>query len=128
MVLPTWLAKVNRSVTNRVTGPLAPHLPGMGVVEHVGRKSGREYRTPVNVFRRDGGFVLALTYGSDAQWAKNVLAAGRADIRHRGRTCAVTNPRVVDDPSRSLVPAGVRLPLRVFGVDQFLLVDTDDAR
>lgn len=126
-MLPTWLAKVNRSVTNRVTSPLAPHLPGMGVVGHVGRRSGREYRTPVNVFRRDGGFVLALTYGSSAQWARNVLAAGRAEIRHRGRTYAVTNPRVVSDPSRSLVPAGVRVPLRVFGVDEFLLVDTDDA-
>jgi deazaflavin-dependent oxidoreductase (nitroreductase family) len=123
MVLPQWLAKVNRVATNRVTGVVAPHLPGMGVVGHVGRRSGRRYRTPVMVFQRDGGFVVALTYGVDSQWVNNVLAAGRAEIVHRGRTYEVTNPRVVHDPTRALVPAAPRVPLRVLGVDDFLLVD-----
>ena len=71
------VARFNRLVTNRVTGPLAPWLPGFGIVVHTGRESGREYRTPVNVFRYQGAFVVALTYGSGADWVRNVLAAGR---------------------------------------------------
>lgn len=44
------LAPFNKHVTNRLTLPLAPRLPWLGVVAHVGRRSGRTYRTPVNVF------------------------------------------------------------------------------
>ena len=69
------VAHFNKRVTNRISGPLAPHLPGFGVVGHVGRTSGRRYETPVNVFRRPGGFVIALTYGTQADWVRNVLAA-----------------------------------------------------
>ena len=42
---------------------LARWLPGFGVVEHAGRRSGRRYRTPVNVFRPGASYVIALTYG-----------------------------------------------------------------
>jgi hypothetical protein len=42
------LAHFNRRFTNHVARPLAMLLPGFGVVVHTGRRSGREYRTPVN--------------------------------------------------------------------------------
>jgi hypothetical protein len=45
------MAWFNSRVTNRVTRPLVCWLPGFGVVEHAGRRLGRRYRTPVNVFR-----------------------------------------------------------------------------
>ena len=67
MTGPRWLARFNRRVANRLLGPLAPHLPGFGVVVHIGRKTHRRYRTPVNVFRRADGYVIALTYGPDAE-------------------------------------------------------------
>ena len=58
MPLPRWLARFNRRVTNRLFGPVAPRLPGFGVVVHTGRKTHRPYRTPMNVFRcADGGHV-----------------------------------------------------------------------
>src|SRR5258708_9874623 len=41
-------------------GRFAARLPGFGIVTHVGRKSGRIYRTPVNVFREPDGFLIAL--------------------------------------------------------------------
>ena len=78
------LARFNNRVSNRLTLPLAPRLPGLGVVAHVGRRSGRTYRTPVNVFSRDGGFVFALPYGRQAQWVQNVLQA-RAVRAHHAR-------------------------------------------
>jgi deazaflavin-dependent oxidoreductase (nitroreductase family) len=123
VVLPRWLARVNRVGTNRVSRLVAGRLPGFGIVVHTGRRSGTAYRTPVNVFRRDGGVVVALTYGSGAQWARNVLAAGAADVVVRGRTRRVVNPRVVTDPERTAVPRLVRPLLGVVGVDEFLVLD-----
>jgi len=46
-----WLAKINIAFTNRITGLFAGWLPGFGILTHVGRKSGKVYQTPVNVFR-----------------------------------------------------------------------------
>ena len=71
-----WLARINIAVTNRITGLFAGWLPGFGILTHVGRKSGKVYRTPVNVFRASNGFIIALTYSSQSEWVKNVLAAG----------------------------------------------------
>ncbi len=49
------MARFNRVALNRVMRHLTPHMPGFGVVHHVGRKSGTQYSTPVNVFKRPGG-------------------------------------------------------------------------
>lgn len=126
MALPKWLARFNRVATNRAARLVAGRVPGLGMVVHEGRKSGTTYRTPVNVFRRDGGFAVALTYGSSSQWVRNVLAAGKAQIVANRKTYDVVNPRVEEDPRRRFVPAPVRLPLAVLNVDEFLLVDADD--
>src|SRR5262245_43080300 len=80
-----WLAKINIILTNRITGLLADWLPGFGILTHVGRKSGKVYRTPINVFRAPNGFLIALTYSSQCEWVKNVLAAGSCELRTHGR-------------------------------------------
>jgi len=123
MPLPSWLARFNRSVTNRVTRLVANHLPGFGIVVHVGRRSGRRYRTPVNAFQRPGGYVIALTYGEVADWIRNVMRAGGCELERRGRLVRLTAPRVVVDRRADLVPAPVRPILRVIGVDHFLELD-----
>jgi deazaflavin-dependent oxidoreductase (nitroreductase family) len=123
MPLPRHLAKFNRVVTNRVLGPLARYLPGFAVVSHVGRRSGRTYRTPVNLYRRGDSFVIALVYGADSQWVRNVLAAGGADVETRGRRVRLVGPEVLRDPARSLVPKPVRLALRVVNVEEFMLLE-----
>jgi deazaflavin-dependent oxidoreductase (nitroreductase family) len=125
--LPRWIARFNRHVTNRLLGPLAPYLPAFGVVVHVGRKSHRVYRTPINVFRRPGGYVIALTYGPDADWVHNVLANDGAILETRGRTLRLTRPRLIHDETRGAVPAFLR-PMGALGhVSDFLYLDTDDA-
>jgi deazaflavin-dependent oxidoreductase (nitroreductase family) len=126
MPLPRHLARFNRVVTNRVLGPLARYLPGFAIVSHVGRRSGRRYRTPVNLFRRGGGYVIALTYGADSQWVRNVLAVGCADIESRGRRLHLIDPEVVRDPARSMVPTPVRVPLGLANVDEFMLLKRAD--
>jgi deazaflavin-dependent oxidoreductase (nitroreductase family) len=122
MPLPKRLARFNRHVTNRVVGPVARRLPGFAVVSHVGRRSGRVYRTPVNLFRDGDRYVIALTYGSDSQWVRNVLAAGGADIETRGRRVHLVAPEVVRDAQRSLVPEPIRPILRLARVSDFMVL------
>jgi deazaflavin-dependent oxidoreductase (nitroreductase family) len=122
MPLPKRLARFNRHVTNRVLGPVARWLPGFAVVSHVGRRSRRVYRTPVNLFRDDDRYVIALTYGADSQWVRNVLAAGAVEIETRGRRLHLVAPEVVHDPQRSLVPEPIRPILRVARVSDFMLL------
>ena len=121
MPLPRGLARFNLKVTNRVLGPLAERLPGFGIVIHVGRRSGTERRTPVNVFHRGDRYVIALTYGADSQWVRNVLAAGELDVEIRGRRVHLAAPELVHDETRRLVPAPVRIPLRAADVSDFLV-------
>jgi deazaflavin-dependent oxidoreductase (nitroreductase family) len=120
------VARFNQRVTNRLTGPVAPRLPGFGVIVHRGRRSGIERRTPVNVFRRGPQVAIALTYGTEAGWVKNVLAAGGCDLETRGRRLHLVDPRVVHDPGRRPVPAPVRVPLAALGVDDFLMMSVAD--
>jgi deazaflavin-dependent oxidoreductase (nitroreductase family) len=120
MALGRRMATVNRYVTNRVLGRPATRVPGFGVVYHVGRRSGREYRTPVNVFRTPGGYVFALTYSSRAEWVRNVLAADGCDLVTRGRRVRLTSPRLLHDERRSMMPAHVRVVLGLAHVSEFL--------
>ena len=60
MQLPQWLARFNRHVTNPIQRLWAGWAPGMGILEHVGRKSGKPYRTPLNVFPTDDGVAVLL--------------------------------------------------------------------
>lgn len=119
-----WLAKVNIAVTNRITGLFAGWLPGFGILAHVGRKSGRVYRTPVNVFRASNGFIIALTYSSQSEWVKNVLAASGCELRTRGKKYQLSAPRVVRDPTRRRFPFPVRIVLGIVGADEYMELTT----
>lgn len=124
MPLPRSLARFNRVVTNRITPPFAGRLPGFAVVLHRGRKSGRAFRTPVNAFRRPGGWELPLTYGV-GDWVKNVQAAGEAELITRGRAHRIAHPRIVAMPGHPALPFPVRWILARLHVDRSLLVDGD---
>jgi deazaflavin-dependent oxidoreductase (nitroreductase family) len=120
MPLPRSVALFNRRVTNRLTGRLATRLPGFGVVMHTGRKTQRRYRTPIFAFRRAGKYVIALTYGPDADWVRNVLANGGCMLETRGRTVRLSRPRLFHDVRRRSMPAHVRLALGLIHVFDFL--------
>jgi deazaflavin-dependent oxidoreductase (nitroreductase family) len=122
MPLPKALARFNRVVTNRVARPFAGRLPGFAVVIHVGRRSGRRHRTPVNLFRAGDRYVIALTYGADAQWVSNVQAAGGCELETRGARLRVVDPEIVRDPRAALVPAPVRPILRLVRGPEFMLL------
>jgi deazaflavin-dependent oxidoreductase (nitroreductase family) len=115
-----WVAAFNLAVTNRITSRFAARLPGFGILTHVGRKSGRVYRTPVNVFRAPEGFLIALTYGRDSEWVRNVEAAGGCELETRGVKYQLSSPTIVRDPTRRRLPLFVRIVLRLIGANDFM--------
>jgi len=123
MPFPRRLAKLNRIGLNRVIRHVAPWLPGFGLVLHVGRKSGQVYRTPVNLFTADGHYTIALTYGRDSDWVRNVQSEGGCRVVHRGREIRLTEPRIVHDETRSAIRPVERFILRRFGIADFLVLD-----
>ena len=120
MALPRKIARFNNRVTNHLTRPFVPYLPGFGLVVHIGRTSGRRYRTPVNVFERTDGFVIALTYGTESDWVRNVLAAGGCELITRGRRYQLADPEIFHDQSRRPAPAIARPILRAIGAADFM--------
>jgi deazaflavin-dependent oxidoreductase (nitroreductase family) len=122
MVMSKRVARLNRAVTNRLVRPFAAWLPGLGVVLHHGRRSGRSYRTPVSVFPTRDGYVIALFYGSDTDWVRNVTAAGTCQVRMRGREVRLVEPRIVHDETRRRVPAVVRPAVALLNVNDFLFL------
>jgi deazaflavin-dependent oxidoreductase (nitroreductase family) len=115
-----FLRPFTTHVFNRLSRPLAGRLPYFGLLVYRGRTSGREYRTPMNVFRRGDEYVFALTYGPDVQWVKNIVAAGGCELVTRGRTLRLVEPVLFSDPAASAMPLPVRLFLRLLRVTEFL--------
>ena len=120
VTLPKTIARFNRIATNRVTGLFAGRVPGFAMVTHRGRRSGREYRTPVNVFRRSGGYRFALTYGADSDWVRNVIAGGGCRIDTVGHEVSLTEPRLASDKAVSWAPFPARQILRTIGATEYL--------
>lgn len=91
------------------------------ILRHTGRRSGREYETPVTATQTADGFVIGLPYGPNTDWLKNVLASGSATMVYQGSSYPVDGPEVI--PSAEAAhdfSAGERRTLRLFGVEECL--------
>ena len=121
MPLPRWLTRVNRRFANRIMILLAPHLAPFAVLHHVGRRTGREYRTPVVAFRTPRGVAVPLFYGLEVEWLRNVLMAGSVDVVRRGWRYRLTDVEIRSgDAGLGLVPRWVRPAVRLAGVTHTL--------
>ena len=116
------------------SNPLMVHFAGSGwnpvfaVVEHRGRRSGREYSAPVAARRVDGGFVISLAFGAQVDWHRNLIAARGGTIRWRG----VAHP--IGAPERISPAAGLaafhpiqRFFLRLGRIDGYIRVPERNA-
>ncbi|WP_426322884.1 nitroreductase family deazaflavin-dependent oxidoreductase [Microbacterium sp. E-13] len=123
---PRVLVKLTEPIANALAG--RRWFPLWAILHHRGRKSGRTYRTPVAVLPTvDPEIVLiGLPWGRNTNWARNVVAAGSAELTRSGATRSVSLPRIVESaeaaalarpPFRSLVkrmPAAIVLrPSRI---------------
>src|SRR5712691_11067898 len=117
------LTRVLNPLIRRSAG--ASHSPFVGLIYHQGRRSGRTYATPVGLGSTGAAFLIPLTFGAEADWCRNVLAASQCSVKWRGGTYIALEPQVVNDAS---VPAELavafdpfqRLAFRAMGTHQFL--------
>ena len=107
----------HRPAVQRRFAPVAQSLAGKrwfplwALVHHRGRRSGTEYATPIAVVpTRDKGIVLiGLPWGKGTNWARNVLAAGGADLIWKGGIVHTTAPRIVEaDEAAALTRSWLR--------------------
>ena len=113
MKLSRGVARFNKRVTNRIQGLYAWLVPPWAVILHRGRRSGRQYRTPLFAFRRDRILVIALLYGEESEWLRNLRAGGGHVIR-RGRTFVVGAPQVVAKSEAGSLLARLSAPERAY--------------
>jgi deazaflavin-dependent oxidoreductase (nitroreductase family) len=122
----------------KVLNPLIVKLAGRrhfamaARIRHVGRRSGRTYTTPVSARRSGDMVVIALTFGNQSDWSRNVRAAGGASIRIEGEDYDVTRPQVMSrQEAKPLVQAAFspanRAGFRMLGIKQVMTLQVVSA-
>lgn len=116
------LRSVIKHTANRVTRNFASLSRGpFALIRHVGRRSGKPYETPIMVEQMGDSFVIALTYGPDVDWYRNVLAAGHSTLVWHGRVYALDKPAPLSvQTALPVYPRWQQLILRRLGTRQFV--------
>lgn len=110
--------KSYNTITRRISGARGSTL---GLLTHVGRRSGRSYQTSLGVAAHGDGFLVPLTYGPGTDWYRNLLAAGGGTLVWQGHTHRVERPEVMSGPEAARAwPLVSRLMLRLAGVHDFV--------
>jgi deazaflavin-dependent oxidoreductase (nitroreductase family) len=125
MRMPRAAARFNRRIINPMARSLGQWAPTQGVLEHVGRKSGKRYRTPLTVLDTDDGYVIPIGYGLESHWVQNALAGGPTSVHKHRKTVAVSQPRLVSKAeAETLVKPRSRLFYRLHPYNEAALVLT----
>jgi deazaflavin-dependent oxidoreductase (nitroreductase family) len=112
MKFPPWFENFQIKYINPVAVPIARFVPGVTVIKHRGRTSGRNFETAVSAYRKGHTVAIMLAHGK-TNWVKNILAAGEADILLGGRDVHLVNPRIVEAGTRdSSLPLMARVAAR----------------
>ena len=79
-----------RNAARSSRGPFA-------LLRHVGRKSGKTYEIHIMVWRVQDGFVIALTYGPQVDWLRNLQAAEQGTLRWHKQEYVFQTPVFIDE-------------------------------
>lgn len=102
---------------------VAGRLPPLAIVRHRGRRTGRDFATPVLAFSTSDGLVVGVLYGTRSDWVRNLLATGRAQVKRRGVVRDYEQPTLISrDEGLPLVPGVFRGPFRALRVQDLLLL------
>ncbi len=113
LVLKYSLNPLTRRLARSSFGPFS-------IIQHVGRRSGKRYETPIIVGRVKDGFVIELTYGPDVEWHKNIVAAGGGTLIWHGRHYAVGKVEPLDATTgRAAFTPLQQIVLRLLGRTHF---------
>lgn len=115
-----------RTFNKHLLNPLMLRMAGKrywyaSVVEHTGRRSGRRFSTPVVADRVGGDLIVPLPYGTQVDWVRNVLTAGKATVVRKGETLAVDSPEIIDSTQAlPLLPGSRRRSFERVQIGHFL--------
>lgn len=91
---------------------------------HVGRASGRTYRTPLDAHPLPDGYLFIPMYGPQTDWVRNVLRAGSARLLIGGREIELVSPRLVRKGDVwPLLPSATRTPPTISDDSDLLRMD-----
>lgn len=95
----------------------------IALLKHRGRRSGKPYQTPMLVRQKSDGFILALTYGPNVDWYRNVQANRGGAIRWHGKDYNFGKPEPLDvKTGLRQFPRPLRPILRLNKVSNFVKV------
>jgi deazaflavin-dependent oxidoreductase (nitroreductase family) len=128
---PSLIVKVVMRPMTKMLNPLIVKLAGRrhfrmaAQIRHAGRRSGRTYTTPVSARRSGDTIVIALTFGNQSDWSRNVRSAGGGTIRIEGEDYNVTRPQIMNrQEAKPLVQAAFspmnRAGFRMLGIKQVM--------
>lgn len=115
-----------RGFNRRTLNPMTLKIAGnrwriYGTMHHVGRRSGREYATPIVVRPLGDGFVVPLPYGTDIDWYRNVMAAGKCTLTWNAHEYALERPEIISAAEAfKAYPVLTRLIFHYGGISQYL--------
>jgi deazaflavin-dependent oxidoreductase (nitroreductase family) len=119
-MLPGRMRTFNKHVTNRILRIFTKFSHGpFAIIHHVGRRSGKPYETVIWIWQMREGFVIALTYGSEVDWYRNMKATGGGTVFWHKRLYVVGKPEPIDtEKALTAFPAFFRLMFRMFGKNE----------
>jgi len=96
-------------------------MPVVGILRHRGRRSGRNYATPIGMRPLGDSFVIPRTFSDNAAWYLNIKASGGATVKYLGRTYELVDPEVVDyATAKPAFPRYELLQFRLIGINEYL--------
>jgi deazaflavin-dependent oxidoreductase (nitroreductase family) len=130
------VARSHRPLAGRIFGVFTPllnrfvrriaggrYVPLYVLLRHRGRRSGREYATPVVGLRVPGGLAIPMAFGDRADWYRNIVANGGATVLRRGTDQQMVDPAAVDPDAAAFgFPGWQRSVFRALGIRQFLFL------
>ncbi len=122
MPMPLWFGHVNKHIFNKMELKKGVRP----VLTHVGRRSGRTYRTPLDAHPVEDGFLFILVYGPRSDWVRNVIASGNGRLEIDGEEFELVSPRLVSEGvALPLLPGTLEPPPGFLKVTDYLLMDVN---
>lgn len=113
-----WLRRqVNENVNPFL---LEHHIAGgahseIATLEHVGRRTGTTYHTPVHPTLHDDTLFIPAPLGVGSEWARNVLHAGHARLQFKETLYDLDRPELIPVAETGFYPPQVAAPFDRMG-------------
>ena len=120
------IRRFNRSLLNPVMNRFAGSEHWYAsAIHHVGRKSGKEYTTPVWAIKVGRIFYVPLAYGETSDWCRNIMTSGDGVLDFHGERFTVYNPTTIDaEEAGGAIPWRDSVRFGIYGVDSYLRLET----